>query len=322
MFKNQSGTSNLSMDMYPTLTENNAERIISLISSLTFSIISVPFLYGIIMFERFGSDKKRSVINIFTSMICWTFIGLSIIVKIPETFRYIFGPLPGTFCCIQNVNKYYIGPTVMFFYDAIAVARYVYIFCLNNPAAFNDEFWGCFVSIWIFFFTLLLTITIFFLAECKNFGYFICNGKISNQQLETFTSRGMNIILTTSIIIHLVTRVRILVYKRKDNKVHPQSQRMTNKTTALKQIETRSVSSFCANLAVVFISLLVIALISKLNQTPMEDLNKYPNYVLVYFAYLVSTNVLILLFIAASYRKEALRKYVMNEMKDLFYLQK
>ncbi len=276
MLNNQPGTSNLSMDMYPTLTENNPERIICLVTSLIFSVVSVPFLYGIILFERFGSDKKRTVINIFTSMISWTFIGLSVIVKIPETFRFIYGPLPETFCCIQNVNKYYIGPTVMIFYDAIAIARYVYIFCLKNPAAFDDEFWGRFGSIWICLFTMLLTMIIFFLAECKNLGYFLCIGKMTNQPLEAFTSRGMNIILATSIVIHLVTRLRIFIYKRKDNKIHIQSQSMANRTAALKQIDAGSVSSFCANLVVICISLLVIALISKLNRTPMEDLNIYP----------------------------------------------
>jgi hypothetical protein len=141
-------TPNNHLDMFPVLTENNPERIISLTVSFCLSFGSVPFLFGIIQFESFGGDKKRSVLNIFTSMICWTLIAMSVLVKIPETVRFIYGPMPNTFCCILNASKYYIAPTLMLYYDAIAIARYIYIFWLTNPAAFDDQFWGCFVSIW------------------------------------------------------------------------------------------------------------------------------------------------------------------------------
>ena len=313
-----SPTPGYKLDMFPVLTENNPERIISLTVSLTFSVISIPFLYGIILFERFGSDKKRTVINTFTTMICWTLIGLSVLVKIPETFRFIYGPLPETFCCFQNVNKYFIAPTIMLFYDAIAIARYVYIFCLKNPAALDDEFWGYFVSIWIYLTTVLLTLTVFFLAEYKNLGYFLCIGKISKELPETYTSKGMSIVLALSIIIHLATRIKIYIYKRKDNRVYIQSLRNSNKTAAIQQIETHSVSSYAANLFGMFITGLVIAFISMLNNVEMQDLNKYPNYVLVYFVYLISTNILLLFFLVASYHKETMRKFITEEFKDLF----
>ena len=302
------------VDMFPALTENNPERIISLSISFCFSFVSVPFLYGIIKFESFGSDKKRSVLNIFTSMICWTLIALSLVIKIPEALRFIYGPMPDMFCCIQHASRYYIAPTIMLYYDAIAVARYIYIFWLKNPAGFDDQFWGFFIIICINMFTVLFTITIFSLIECKNMAYFLCTGKISSEPLENMTLRGMSIIAITTVVLHLVINVRVTVHRRKVIKAHLQPQMMSNSTKAVNSIETRSVSSVAANLLGICVAVLVLFSFYKLNQIQLEDLNDYPNYVLAYFVYLVSPNILVIVFIAASYRKEALRKFIQKEI--------
>jgi len=64
-------------------------------------------------------------------------------------FRYMFGPLSPTICFIELVLKNSIVTQMMFFLDGIIIARYLFIFWLKNPAAFNDEFWDQFVTIWI-----------------------------------------------------------------------------------------------------------------------------------------------------------------------------
>jgi len=43
-------------------------------------------------FVRFGGDKKRTLLHIIFSMICWLFIAFFIFVQVPETIRYIYSP--------------------------------------------------------------------------------------------------------------------------------------------------------------------------------------------------------------------------------------
>jgi hypothetical protein len=64
-------------------------------------------------------------------------------------FRYAFGPLNATICFIELVIKNSIVTQMMLFLDGIIIGRYVFIFWLKNPMAFNDEFWDQFISIWI-----------------------------------------------------------------------------------------------------------------------------------------------------------------------------
>jgi hypothetical protein len=52
------------------------------------------------------------------------------------------------FCCI------------VFLLDAIVVTRYVFIFRLKNPASFDDEFWCCFITVWIYAASVTMAIAV------------------------------------------------------------------------------------------------------------------------------------------------------------------
>ena len=47
--------------------------------------------------------------------------------------------------------------------DFIAIARYIFIFWLKNPAGFNDEFWSTLINLWTLLATALLQFTQIFL---------------------------------------------------------------------------------------------------------------------------------------------------------------
>ena len=42
----------------------------------------------------------------------------------------------------QLTMKNVTSVAILLFFDCIVVARYVYIFHLRNPAAFQDDFWN------------------------------------------------------------------------------------------------------------------------------------------------------------------------------------
>ena len=89
------------MDLYPSLTASSMPHNISIATAFASVIIGPPFLFGIIWFERFGSDKKRTLLNMFATKVCWTNILLLVIVRTLEIVRFTMGPLPFGLCCIQ-----------------------------------------------------------------------------------------------------------------------------------------------------------------------------------------------------------------------------
>lgn len=303
-------------DSYPSFTENNPERIACLTFSIVTFLLGLPSLYSIIFYEHFGSDKKRTLLNMLVSMICWTLIGLLIFARLPETFRFIYGPLPDIFCCFHNAIKIGFVAIVILLFDCIAIARYVFIFQLKNPAAFKDDFWCCFVSLWALISCGIFTVTLLWLAECKTIAFYICTGKIAEESTERITSKASGIFVLISIALHIVIYLRILVYKKKDT-VQPLT--WFNKPLVIKEIEKQSISSMVANLLGTFIVIIVIATNTQLNSANLAEMNNYPNYVFIYFAYLIYPNLAILVFIASSFRKQDLRKFVKDQIADIFY---
>ena len=66
---------------------------------------------------------------------------------------------------------------VLLFFDAVAIARYFYIFRLKNPAAFNDDFWSWFFNLWIKSFALLSQASWHLLVERQPMSYYVCTGQ-------------------------------------------------------------------------------------------------------------------------------------------------
>jgi hypothetical protein len=56
-------------------------------------IFLVPFGYGIIWYERYGSDKKRILVNRLLTSLCWTGIELYTVIIPLDIVRYVTGPM-------------------------------------------------------------------------------------------------------------------------------------------------------------------------------------------------------------------------------------
>jgi hypothetical protein len=91
-------TADQSADFYQTLFDNKPFKIVFVVFSVIVSLINIPTIYGIIWFERSGSDLKRMFINKTVSSVCWTMMAWLILVQIPDTIRYFSRPFSQTFC--------------------------------------------------------------------------------------------------------------------------------------------------------------------------------------------------------------------------------
>ena len=59
-------------DFYFKLLESNVAKNLSIALAVVFVVLVIPGVIGIIMFEKFGSDKKRTIVNKFISSMCYT----------------------------------------------------------------------------------------------------------------------------------------------------------------------------------------------------------------------------------------------------------
>ena len=54
-------------NFYSTLMETNVWKVVAVGYAIVSIIVQVVLLYGIIWFERFGSDKRRTLLNMLVS---------------------------------------------------------------------------------------------------------------------------------------------------------------------------------------------------------------------------------------------------------------
>ena len=63
--------------------------------------------------------------------------------------------MPESVCLIEDFLKNSAVTQMLLFMDGIVVTRYIFIFHLKNPAAFDDQFWELFVAVWIVGFSVI-----------------------------------------------------------------------------------------------------------------------------------------------------------------------
>lgn len=92
-------------DFFAGLTSPKPIRTLSLVISGSVTVIVPIFLYSIVWFERFGSDKKRTILNMVTSYGTWTGIEYLTIIQSSEIIRYVVGPMPPSLCFFTRVFR-------------------------------------------------------------------------------------------------------------------------------------------------------------------------------------------------------------------------
>ena len=105
----------------------------------------------------------------------------------------------------------------MIFLDGIMISRFMFIFVLRNPSAFQDDFWSLFGNIWILAFCWLGQIVSEVILGCNNLNTNICSGKnilISKECLQVTRNDFFNgIIAFFTILIHIFVLIKIQIFK-------------------------------------------------------------------------------------------------------------
>jgi hypothetical protein len=163
-------------DFFSNLSDYKPTKFLFIAFATLTALINPILLYFIIWFEKYGSDNKRTLVNKFASGSIWCAIQYHLLFLPSEVFRFVFGPLNRNVCLALRIAKLANYLQIFIYSDLIAISRYVYIFLLKNPASFNDDFWACFLNIWLTVMCLLAKVAYHLAIPHQMMVFYFCCG--------------------------------------------------------------------------------------------------------------------------------------------------
>ena len=180
--------------------------------SILCSIIVVSLSYGIIWYEKFGTDQKRTLMNKLVASLCWTWLEWYLFAQVINIIGFCIGPLPSIICAFSQIEKTSIKFQVLLCISSMQITKYFFIFHLKNPSAVQDSFWSVFINAWILGFCNIFSFKIFFSEEKKPATFYTCIGSyVTTNPNDKKPNYGM--VEITTFLIYILTQCRIFYYK-------------------------------------------------------------------------------------------------------------
>ena len=202
-----------------------------------------------------------------------------LILQVPETARFLLGPLPEGLCYLKQVLRSSFFVELVLLFNASSIAQYIYIFWLKNPLAFQDDFWCWFTAAAIKLFSLCSQFIWHALTPRQPLNYFVCIGMDPTKYaVKPFRVYGFFELMT--LLIQVFVQVKIMIYKRKDLGL-----KLIN-GSRVSDMEKFSLPSFIVNLfnvAVLATSTFFMIIVSTMEP---QKLLVYPNSLMVQFVFL------------------------------------
>jgi len=170
---------NKSIDFFESAFRDGPIKTTAISVTLIFIAFLIPIGYGIIWYERYGSDKKRILVNRLLTSLCWTGIVMHVVVTPIDILRYLYGPLPVQFCYFLVIVKNVLNVQTALFADGVSLIRYMYVFYLKNPFDFKDDFWHFFLNFWVVGFSIVSQFTFVFLPGKQPMNFYLCTGQVA-----------------------------------------------------------------------------------------------------------------------------------------------
>jgi hypothetical protein len=301
-----------STDLYSYISENSPEKIICLSISIVGIIFGLP--------KKNTSNHKTTLIHIVFNFCLWTCFEYILFVEILDVCRYIFGPLASYICYLKIILRSSLACIMYLYINATLVMKYVYIFWLKNPAAFNDNFWSYFIVIWAHMAALVCPGVYHFLTTSQPLEFYACTGQDPTKILDN-PYRSIVIAKIVSVILNILLYSRIQVHKRKmttNNTLQTQQQVCFSIDDILKKIQKQSLTTF-VNCVIVIIFLLVSGVTElKLNFLKFEEIGHFPNNLIYHYRNLVAPLLAITLIISICFQNKNYKQSIKEKIKMLY----
>ena len=110
-------------DYYPFMTESNIVKWAAWTISFLHVLTGPCALYSVIWYERYGSDRKRTLLNMLVSKLCWTAIAYIFAVQMVELARHITGPLFGIVCLLYMLSRIVLTVMAVLLLNGVIISR-------------------------------------------------------------------------------------------------------------------------------------------------------------------------------------------------------
>ena len=238
--------------------------------SIFFTLVLVPFLASIVWQDWYNPGPKRIFTHRIFSSIAFSGIGYLILTLVPDILRYFIGPFSERFCYFHYIIKNTFALQQVILLDVVFLARYIFIFWLKNPAAFQDKFWIYFTNMAVAGFSLMSQFIFALLPGRQPVIFYFCSGKDPND--DKYQNKKFNGIMVffqigTFVLVTIIL-LKIRIYKRSSNHLP---------TAAASASKIEVLESLLFNSATLFVLAEVTFVINKINILSPAELNLYPN---------------------------------------------
>lgn len=240
------------------------------------------------------------------------------LIHLPITFRYLFDQAPEFFCQTIFFIWQCLLSQILFFGLAFIIVYYIYNFHAKNITAIQDEFWICFLNIWIFGFSAIANFVIFQISNNRPRYFYFCTGKISKklQSNSHFINYTFDTIFLLALIAFLLVGIKFTIKKYQLN---------AKKISVVEQVghyfreikKTNLFSLLLCAVALISISLLFILPFYQIENSDWDSLRTFPGYLWVYMFQLyvpIIRNYLVIPFIYG--RNEYLCNFAKRVLKE------
>ena len=282
---NYSSTNPEEPDFFHVIVDNNISTILALLLSTIGWAISLPLIYSIIWYVRSGFEKYNLFANELLTSMCWICIEWFILLHTTYFCRFTLGPLPKKICFWQHLISRVIVKQAILILDTMVITRYASIFWLKNPAAFQSDFWIIFVNLWVTCFAFFFHFTVEMLVTNETLEYHFCIGKDPSKafMLPKYFLGHLEIVSITMIVI---IQLKIYLFKNKKT-ILPETYSTHSRKLQITCIEKSTIGNVVSDFLLVLVISPNVVCSMIINQTPWQELARYPNYIYFYVKFLL-----------------------------------
>ena len=249
------------------LYELQPSKTILVILSVILTLVNLILSSGIIWFEKFGSDQRRTLLNKLVSMVSSRLVHWMVICQTGDIIRYSFGPLPTSVCSFVSIYKASVRFQVQLIFVAMYVTKYIFVLHLKNPSAITEDFWSIFINLLIHGCSNIFNVAIFVLDERKPVNFYTC-ADLDMAPVVNLPKRSYGIAELISLVIIVLVQARIYFFKKKLNDSHQ---------VYCMRPKHNSLESFISTLVPIVTLGIMVLYTKKINSASHLEVNSFPN---------------------------------------------
>ena len=255
-------------EFYEPKTSIYLVEFFALLVSLFGALLSLT----IIWFEKSRSGYMNTLMDKLKVYFCWVTLLSAPIIKTLNILNYYFGPLNYSTCFFLNVFRNIFKSNMLFYFNCIAISRYIFIFWMKNPTSIDENFWATMISLSSILFSCILNTVASLLPQRYSIFLYICS------DTDPTPDQGKDKLMLFQYEVAIATVIQLMVFLRI---------KLFKLGMSMPSSRDEEISSFNHKSFTVIISILAWCacycfLQVKVNSLTLHEVNTFPNYIFLY----------------------------------------